>query len=271
MRLRCSSAVLLGLVVSAAVSCEAAESPRFEVASIKAIDPNVRHMVGVKVYPGGRVILEGLSLKNLAMVAFRLSYWQVSGGDAWVETEAYNIEAKPTESARSSIKTLRYTNYGIDDERLREMLQSLLADRFRLKFHRETRTGDVYTLERNGKRLRLSSTKAPETRADAPPESSGFGSIGFVEGRWSLFNTSMKQLAKYASDNILRAPVLDRTDLTRAFDYRQASRLSASEANYRDPSDSFYAFLSELGLKFQRGKGPVEILVIDHAERPGAN
>jgi len=128
---------LLSLLVFSAIQrVPGQDRPEFEVASIKPVDPNVPHMVGVKVYPGGRVMLSSLPLKTLTAIAFRLSYWQISGGDAWIEKDDYNVEAKPSENLRSSIKNLRYTLYGIEDQQLREMLQALLIDRFQLKFHR---------------------------------------------------------------------------------------------------------------------------------------
>src|SRR5215831_636021 len=73
----------------------------YEVASVKPIDPNVPKIVGVRVYPGGRVVISALSLKSLIATAFRLSYWQISGGDAWVEKDIYTVEAKPAEDLRS--------------------------------------------------------------------------------------------------------------------------------------------------------------------------
>ena len=79
----------------------------------------------------------------------------------------------------------------------------------------------------------------------------------------------MPQLAKFAADNILHAPVLDRTELSGSFDYKQPQ--PDAEPNYSDNSDSFLRFIPELGLKLERGKGPVEIFVIDHAAKPSPN
>lgn len=249
----------------------AAELPEFEVASLKPIDPSVPHMVGVKIYPGGRVVISAIPLKTLTAIAFRLSYWQISGGDAWTEKDEYNVEAKPPENLRSSIKDLRYTLYGIEDEHLREMLQALLIDRFQLRFHRETKTGDVYLLERNGKALGLHPTETASAGANLSADSSPFGSIGFAGGRWVIGNTAMPQLAKFAADYVLHAPVLDRTELVGWFEYQQPTRLPESEANYSDPSDSFLRLMPELGLKLERAKGPVELFVIDHAAKPSPN
>ena len=243
--------------------------PGFEVASVKPVDPNVPHMVGVKVYPGGRVVISTMSLKALTATAFRLPYGQISGGDAWAEKDEYDVEAKPPGDLRSGIKDLRYTLFGIEDEHLREMLQALLIDRFQLKFHRETKTGDVYLLERNGKTLGLHPTVTPSGGADLSPDRGSFGSIGYAGGRWVISATAMPQLAKFASEYILHAPVLDRTELSGSFDYKQ--RLPDPEPNYSDNTDSFLRLIPELGLKLERTKGPVEIFVIDHAAKPSPN
>jgi uncharacterized protein (TIGR03435 family) len=236
----------------------------FDVASVKPVQPNVPHMVGVKVYPGGRVVISTMPLKGLTVIAFRLSYWQISGGEAWVANDEYDVEAKPAPNVR--INDLRHASYGIESEQLREMLQALLIERFQLKFHREAKTGDVYRLERSGKALALHPSEVP---SQAAADVASFGSIGYVGGRWGIYATSMPQLAKFASDYVLHAPVLDRTELSGSFDYKQ--RQPDAEPNYSDNADSFLRFIPELGLKLERAKGPVEIFVIDHAARPLPN
>jgi uncharacterized protein (TIGR03435 family) len=247
----------------------APEPPKFEVASLKPVVPDVPHMVGVKIYPGGRVVLSCLSLKTLISTAFELPFWQISGGDAWIEKDQYDIEARPGEQSRSSIKDLRYTLFGIEDEHLREMLQALLIDRFRLKFHRETKTGDVYKLVRNGKALGLRPTEIPSGDANLSPDRGSFGSVGYAGGRWVISATAMPQLARWASYYVLHAPVLDGTELSGSFDYKQESR--DFEPNYTDNTDSFLRLLPELGLKLERSKAPVEIFVIDQAAKPSPN
>jgi uncharacterized protein (TIGR03435 family) len=263
-------------VLCLAVTCIAAQDKpagellRFEVASIKPVEPDTPHMVGVRVYPGGRVVISGLSVKMLVVTAFGLSYWQISGGDSWVEKDAYNIEAKPAQSWSSRI-SLRHSLFGIDDEHLREMLQALLIDRFRLKFHRETKTGDVYVLEKNGKTLRLRPADPAEAGSGAPDSlaATSYGNIGYVSGMWSITGFTMPQLAKFAADQVVHAPVRDRTELSGAFDYRQA--VPDEEPNYQDNSASFVRFISELGLKLDRSKGPVETFVIDYVAKPSPN
>jgi uncharacterized protein (TIGR03435 family) len=81
----------------------------------------------------------------------------------------------------------------------------------------------------------------------------------------------MPQLAKFAADYVVHAPVLDQTELSGSFDYKQETLLDDSEANYSDPSDSFLRLVPELGLRLERSKGPVETFVIEFAARPSSN
>jgi len=169
-----------------------------------------------------------------------------------------------------NIKDLRHTLFGIEDEHLREMLQALLIDRFQLKFHRETKTGDVYLLERSGATLRLHPEEIPAAGADSSADHRLQGSIGYAGGQWNISATSMPQLAKFASDFVLHVPVSDRTEISGWFYYRQ--REPDLEPVYSgDQSDSFLSYLREIGLKLTRAKGPVVTFVIDHAEKPSPN
>lgn len=237
-----------------------AAQEQFEVASIKPTTPGGMHLTGARVYPGGRVELSALPLVSLVAIAFRVAYWQITVPEKWMEQDRFDIEAKPPENV---VKNLRYTNYGLEDEHLRAMVQHLLIERFQLKTHGDTKPGDVYRLELSGKALRLQASQAPE--------GASFGSIGFARGRWVLDNTMMAQLAKYAGDNILHTAVIDATGLNGPFDYKQPVSLPDSEANYSDPSDSFIRLMGEVGLKLVRGKGTIELLVIESASRPSAN
>ena len=242
----------------------------FEVATVKPVVSDVPHNVGVKVDAGGRVSISTFPLTALIATAFRVSFWQISGGEAWMGKEEYDIEAKPPEALRSRIRDLRYTVFGtIEDEHLREMLQRLLIDRFQLQFHRETKTGDIYFLERSGKTLGLKPRQIAPESISASAGQNPAGSIGYAGARWAIISANMSQLTKFASDYVLRAPVADRTGLTGLFDYRQES--PDAEPNYSDNSDSFLRMLAEVGLRVQKSKGPVEVFVIDHAQRPSPN
>jgi uncharacterized protein (TIGR03435 family) len=248
--------------------------PQFEVATIKPIDPTpgAMHMVGVKVFPGGRVTITTFSLKALICTAFDINYWQLKGGDAWTEKQMYDLEAKPTQTDPPVTYNVRHSNSAISDERLRQMLQALLIERFQLKFHRDTATGQVYLLEKSGKPIPLIPTK----EAYAKMYGEGFsGNVGFAGNRWGMYNTSMAQFATFAS-GFLKQPVLDRTGLDGAFDFRWT--VEDADPNDHDAAsfmntyqDSFPLFVQAAGLKLTKSTGPVETFVIDHADPPTPN
>jgi uncharacterized protein (TIGR03435 family) len=260
--------IVVLLAACSAVSPAAAQNGaanRFEVASVKPTvpNPNVPLMAGVTVHPGGRVVLSGMSLKGLIGTAFRLSFWQMSGGEDWMGKDLYTIEAKTPEN--SGITNFNYSLYDIDDARLREMLQALLIDRFQLRVHRDTKTGDVYQLTRTDKPLGLNPAKIPEGRDPASIR----GDIGYAGGRWVIRSSALPQLAKFASSYVVRASVVDLTNLSGAYDYTQT--VPDQDPNYSDNTDSFLRLLKDVGLELKRSRGPVEILVIDGAARPSPN
>jgi uncharacterized protein (TIGR03435 family) len=252
----------------AAFSRSAADrSPQFEVATIKPFDTRLGGMnPGVTVYPGGQIRLHALTLKTLITVAFQTGIWQLSGGGDWMEKDVYDIETKAP-PMQAGVFSLRHTRFGIEDERLRQMLQTLLTERFQLKLHRDTTTGSVYLLRKSGKTLQLRPTKyASDKPIQREPGHSG--EIEYARGHWFVFDTSVPQLAKFASDYILHRPVLDQTGMTGSFDYREPN---AEVPQEQDFEGSFPSFIQNLGLKLISAKGPVETWVIDHPERPSPN
>lgn len=237
----------------------------FEASTIRPIDPNAPKTVGVKIYPGGRLTLSAISLKGLICMAFDIPYAQLSGGEPWMEKDQYEIQAKPGAGDQAAIKSLRYSYWDIDDPHLREMLQALVLERFRLKFHRETKTGTVYVLEKGNKPFAL-------TRLEERPElqeRQAYGTVEFTGGRWYLFNVSMTNLARHSSRYYLHAPVLDHTGVEGIFTYKEP--FGDPDSEHQDSSVSFPRLISGLGLKLTKTTGPIETLVIDHAERPSEN
>lgn len=241
--------------------------PAFEVATIKPVDTtNGLINAGIRVYPGGRLVIRALPLKAMIVAAYDAGWWQISGGEGWIGKDLYDIEARP--GAQSDPYSLRHTRDGIGDERVRQMLQRLLTERFQLKVRRDTRTGPVYLLERSGKKFLLRPTKYTEDK----PVMGAPGYSGEVErtgGHWFLFNTSLPQLARFASDYVLHKPVADKTELEGSFDYREPDANTPQEMG--DFESAFTVFIQEVGLKLTSSKGPVETFVIEHAEKPPPN
>jgi uncharacterized protein (TIGR03435 family) len=143
------------------------------------------------------------------------------------------------------------------------MLQTLLADRFKLKFHRETKEGPVYLLVKGNKELKLQDAK----NKDDYPWAGSIAGGGIAGDGLAGINISMPLLATRLSW-YLRRPVLDRTGLTGSYDFKFEY---ASDDPRAERIASIFASVQGIGLKLEAAKGPVETVVIDYAEKPSAN
>ena len=154
----------------------------------------------------------------------------------------------------------------ITKDQLQQMLQSLLADRFQLKIHRETKEAPVYDLvvAKNGPKL-----KEVSSDADGPTG----GLIGNSSGmHLTQSKGTMEQLARWLTGNGAGRPVFDKTGLTGYYaytlDWVRADRLPDPDSNI---ASIFSAVQEQLGLKLESAKALVEMLIVDHAEKPSEN
>ena len=177
---------------------------------------------------------------------------QISGGPAWLSSDHYDIIAKSGDEG------------ALAWDRAMQMLQSLLADRFQLKIHREMKETPVYELVagKNGPKLK-------EAAADAKP---GLVMRGTASGmHMEVTKGTMDQLARQLSTTAGR-PVVDKTGLTGSYaytlDWVRADRIPDSDSNL--PS-IFNAVQEQLGLKLESTKAPVEVIIVDRAEKPSGN
>jgi len=150
----------------------------------------------------------------------------------------------------------------INDEQ-RQMLQTLLTDRFQLRYHRETKEGPVYLLVQGNKDLKLQDAKNASDRPWVGGMSGG-GILG--DGLWGT-NISMQLLASRLSA-YLEHPVLDQTGLKGSFDFKYEYHSGDAQP---DVVASILTSVQGLGLKLEPAKGPVETFAIDHAEKPTGN
>ena len=243
-----------------AVACAAsllsqtlASPPAFEVVSVKPFNPPGE--ISFRTYPGGRIVAHGITLEDLIEVVLDVQSFQITGGPGWMKSDRFEIEAKPPASSVSTKSNSSRIDVSPNGEQ-RQMIQSLLGDRFQLKFHRETREGAVYVLAKGNKPLKLQDSK---DKNEYPWAGIGPGLVGT--------NISMPQFAKRLAAELGR-PVLDQTGLTGSFDFRYEYH---SDEPHPDLASSIITSLQELGLKLESTKGPVETIVIDHAEKPSEN
>jgi len=253
--------VLLAAFFTNAMAIAFAQSPlpQFEIATVKSPGPQDRVMA-LYNYPGGRVVISLYTFALLVHEALDVQRFQIVGAPAWIDSEPFMIEAKPPASSQLSSFTPSNREAPLIEEQ-RQMLLALLIDRFRLKFHRESKEGVVYLLTRGPRALALERPKHPEYRMFFA------GLLGGGNGTVSGGNATTEFIASQLSRS-MGGPVLDRTDLTGSFDF--------TLENVYDPEEHDLVTIAQstvraLGLKLERSRGPVETIVIDHLEKPSAN
>jgi len=226
-----------------------AQSPlQFEVASIKP-NPTGDGTTKLNTLPGGRLVANNVSLKLLIQFAWGVKDDEIAGGPSWLTTEKYDISAKAD------------TPEELKEEELRPLLQSLLADRFQLKVHPETRELTVYSLvvAKNGPKLTAHSGDA---RASVGTSyDSGTLTMNAAKTSMVLFANALgRQLAH---------TVIDNTGLQGEFDFKLVWA-PAQTAESSSPS-LFTALQEQLGLKLEATKRPGEVIVVDSAEKASEN
>ena len=261
-------------------------SPIYDVTSIKP-NKSGTYMVRFMYSPDG-LSATNCPLQVLIHSAYQVEDNQVSGAPAWLTSERYDIEAKMESSVVERIRKLS------DDERsaTRErMLQALLAERFKLAVHRETKELPEYALVIAKSGPKLQEAKPGETYPNGIKGPDGIARAGFMRmGRGDLTaqGLSMSTVVRLLSQQLGRT-VLDKTGLTGIYDFTlkwtpdesqdgplrgpepgQPGSGSSPSSDSSGPS-IFTAIQEQLGLKLEPQKGPVEVLVIDHVEKPSEN
>jgi len=278
MKLRRKSTVLVRVVLILACCASAQE---FEVASIKPAAPDERRMF-IGPGPGGGISVTNMTLKQMIQNAWHIMPFQISGGPAWIDSARYNVVAKPEKKPAP-------------EENMR-MLQALLKDRFQLVIHSETKEMPVYALvlARKDGKLGENLTESKEGGCTVPDPNQpppllrpggklGCGGAIMSQHAMNGVSVPMTQLARSLSLLVGRT-VIDKTGLTAKYDYTVEFTPDESVAlptapgvpPVAAPADSskptlFTALQEQLGLKLESQKGPVEVFVVDRAEKPSEN
>jgi uncharacterized protein (TIGR03435 family) len=318
-RVRVVSALLTGLVVVAGSTVARAQSPvpdggglRFEVASVKpGMSPAEMGRaaaasaaagggfsipnLGIRVQPGGRLVGTA-SLQTLILRAYGIRAYQIEGGPKWLTTDYFDIAAKAGRDTATETE-------------MNEMLKSLLAERFGLRVHVETREATVHTLTvaradgRLGPALKRTSAECEKeleerkrTGASAPPAPRPSGPQPRLVPICGMTSTMVTRAGSetYAmrgrplSDLVdrisgaLKAPVNDQSGLSGLFDLVlefESTRRFAGPApagpdlNSTDPLPVPLpaALQQQLGLKLEKSTGPLSVTIVDAAEQPSPN
>jgi uncharacterized protein (TIGR03435 family) len=264
MRLRMTIAVLLNIGLARAQA--PAQDPgllKFVVASVKPSAPEARGGMA-RPEPGGlRYRGTNLPLRLYISSAYRIKADQVVGAPGWVDSDRFDIEAQAEKP--SSL------------EEFHLMTRTLLAERFHLKFHFDAKEMPLYALvvDTGGAKLTLhdaANSGEPwiEQGMDMP-----------FHARWTATSSSMELFA-FRLASVMDRPVIDLTGLKGDYDFKLAytmdlpPNLSPNAMLNGQPIDTsgpsiFQAVRQQLGLRLEPRKGPVQVMVIDHVEKPSGN
>ena len=222
-----------------------AQAPSFEVASVKRNVSGDRRS-GTRTLPGGRIAITNRSLRDIIRQAYGANDIEVIGGPDWIDGDRWDIVATAgPEQAEAPLDL---------------MVRSLLEDRYKLRAHIERRERPVYALvfarsDRHlGPKVHLSACKADDVDCG---RSSG-NTSGIRSGTLNGVGRTMSEIGQTLSRYVERR-VLDRTGLDERYDY---------EVTWSDDVSIFTAIQEQLGLKVDAQRAPVDVVVVDTAQRP---
>ncbi len=286
-----------------------AASAKFDVASIKPLAPSgPRMFFRIMDSPDTKFSASGATVKLLVQIAYGVQDSQIEGGPNWINSERFEIEAKSDSDLDEAIKKL-----GRDDASLvkHHMLQQLLADRFNLKVHHETRQLPIYALivAKNGPRLEVAKEDdalppgaGPTTPGDHGLQQGVRMQMGGGEQHLDFADAPIALLVKVMSQQLGRT-VIDKTGLTGKYNFSLHWAPDPSMGGMMGgpgpgpgpgpgaapggnapigggggsltPDSSgpsiFTALQEQAGLKLDSEKGPVDVIVIDSVDHPSAN
>jgi uncharacterized protein (TIGR03435 family) len=243
---------------------------RFEVTSVKETNttPSPGELAGIRATAGRTYMARYATLKSMIREMYKITDVQIAGGPNWINTARFDVTAKAGHP----------DNIG----NLNIMFQNMLADRFKLQFHRETRTLPVWvvTMDKNGSKMKVNPN--PE-QSGVPIELSGAGAAS-TSLTFTGIHTNMEYLCWWLGLVINRfqqvdRPVVDRTGLKGFYDFTLTfvPDPSGRAGPNGEPLASFEgsnlaeALREQLGLKLESTKGPVQVFIIDHLEKPSEN
>lgn len=243
----CRKGIMSRVIWAAALLISAVGAqPAFDVASVRASQPgkgegNWRD--DIQASPGS-LIMRGVSLKAAIKWAYHVMDYQVSGPD-WIGFDRYDISAKATGTAA--------------EDQIRVMLQALLAERFKLTFHRQTKELQSYVLN-----VAKGGAKFHESQVEGEPVINSDKSHMKVDVKGMPASQVIDMLSR-----VLHAPVINNTGLTGRFD--AAVNISKYVPDGTTPFDPIATIITamqeELGLKLELKKVAIDLLIVDHAEK----
>jgi uncharacterized protein (TIGR03435 family) len=243
----------------------ASSSPSFDVTIVK---PSKAGESGAdSSFQNGRFVASNVLIKSMMQYqAYGIPQVQIVGGPKWLDSERFDIEAKADDAVTEQLRTLDR------DPRRRltqGMFQQLLADRFKLAVHWETRELPIYALVVAKSKPLLQPAKHPD----------GGSHTSASTGTFSAEGVTMTDLARSLTQELsgeLGRVIVDKTGIEGRYDVAlkwtpDEGQPSADNGSVDAGPSLLTAIQEQLGLKLESSKGPVQVLVIDHVEMPTEN
>ncbi|MDP9051098.1 MAG: TIGR03435 family protein [Acidobacteriota bacterium] len=237
--------------------------PSFDVATIKPNitgGPNLQQLTMVK----RDFVVKNGSLQDLIAFAYDVQVKQIEGGPDWISKDRYDVAAIPDAPGQPSMMQMR------------GMVKKMLTERFAMKLHSDKREMPAYVLTagKGGQKL-----TASQIQGILPGLSMSPGKGGFT---LNVMNATMKDLTGFMQMLVLDRPVVNQTDISGRYDMHVTFTPDLSMFNGRglkatvedgvEPAPDLYdAMEQQLGLKLTQQKAPVDVVVIEHLEKPSAN
>jgi bla regulator protein blaR1 len=263
--------------LSLLLTCPGFAQLTFEVASIKPSDPDAKGS-SIQLVPGGGLNIANIPLRTMIALANGIREFQVSGGPGWIGSERFDVTARVDAAAakgQEDLAKIPEAQFKTVRDQSNERLRALLADRFHLVVHKETKEQPIYALvlAKNGPKLK-------EVK-EVPGARQG---MSMNRGRSEGFAAPMEMVAQVLS-NTMGRPVVDKTGLTGKYDFvlewTPDPGVDARAQGFGDGINTpapapggptiFTALQEQLGLRLDSQKGPVENTVIDRVEKPSEN
>jgi len=245
----CTAFIGLGCHITASAQSHTGVVARFEVASIKPSDPEARGNT-FNFTPGGGLTILNSTLRAIIQTAYNVPRFQIEGGPGWMNSERFDVIAKSEADERG------------DFGQTRVKLQTLIAERFRLKVRREMRDMPVLALAVGKNGMKLQSAAANQTLP---------AGMHMSCGKATGTDATMENFANSLTRELGR-PVVDRTGILGRFDFTVDFTPEEGPCG-ADANDwpSIFGAIEGLGLKLEATRGQVEVIVVEQAERPSGN
>jgi uncharacterized protein (TIGR03435 family) len=237
--------------------------PSFEVATIKPSKPDDPRKAFI--VQGRRFKIINQPLTAILSFSYNVQAKQIIGLPPWADTDKYDIDAEPDGEGAPS------------DKQWKNMLQKLVAERFKLTFHQEKKELSVYVLS-------VAKTGPKLTKSEGDPN--GLPGLFFRGklGDLGVRNANMGDFTGLMQEAVLDRPVLDQTGITGRYDFTlvwtpddsqfagMGAKIPPAPADDgKAPPNLYTAIQEQIGLKLEASKAPADVMVVDHVEKPSEN